>query len=1128
MTDIATLGIRVDSRDVDKGKVSLDQLAKSGEGAEKSTTALTSASSHLAGAIGLVSGALAGLGISKFITETSALHQRYEQLGLILGVVGANTGNLRSEIDKTVESVKNQGISMIESRQTVLKLMQSNIELSEATKLARLAQDAATIGNVNSSQALDSLIHGVTSAQVEVLRTIGINVSFEQSYKKLADSLGVATTELTENQKMQARLNEVLGKAPDIAGAYAASMENAGKMMKSTARLTEDLKVSVGGLFDDTAMFAVTAYTESLKTLTGTMADMKKTGELKDWSQRIAIELAFVADLARTTAGIFLNLGSVVVNQINNIKNGDFSKMTQTFADSDNELKKLLGDTTKYQDAVNNRIIQEGMLTEKVTGSNNNLREQNKQIIAATTATKELTAAKEKLTVEMLRQEESTKATIDLDREVSRLTESVMTKQERYNKTLEELNRLKPYLSVETYSRALEKAQTELEGVAKATKTTTDDVSQLWVQAGRNIQSTLSNSIFDFFNSGLDGMLANVKNTVLRIASEFAGLKLAQGLGIANIFGGGSGVANAGGIGGAGSILSGLTSLGSGAMSMFNSGFGIPSIVGRGMSMLPGALGAFGTGMLGTAGAGAFSAVGGAGTAFIGGAGTALGGTGMGVASGLGASLSAAAGPLAIAAVADVVFRMLAGNKTTGSKIIDSIPVIGSLGALLFGHGPRKFRQEVAIGEVSSAGFDGRFTRVDRAKGGLMVGNKHWEYDSPNSAAFQEVFDMAIQGYAKSAMSFADNLGLSTKAVTGYSKTIRLESEKNKALTEEQISGFLTEIGNDFARGIIPTIDGLAKSGENAFQTLTRLNTEFVTLAGSAQLLFNMSAEQAKAFVNGFGLADKTGFLDSLGGIDAFSQKMAAVANGFLTEDQRMRPTIESLVARRDAVGGLGGINTREQYSAALQSGKMSVDQMAFLIDNAATADAVFKYFESKAQESTSLIELEKTKADQIKAQTLDFSGVAANWQKEIDKLLDSVGKLKDFSKELAESVLQLQPMTRNEALQQILGYATAAANGGPMDINDIKAPLSTLTNINASDYGSQLDFARDRARSVNAVNSLIGVSDAKQGDLASAIESMKEAMTEALASIAKSTGQTADILDNVTAGGGPMLTTAA
>jgi len=38
----------------------------------------------------------------------------------------------------------------------------------------------------------------------------------------------------------------------------------------------------------------------------------------------------------------------------------------------------------------------------------------------------------------------------------------------------------------------------------------------------------------------------------------------------------------------------------------------------------------------------------------------------------------------------------------------------------------------------------------------------------------------------------------------------------------------------------------------------------------------------------------------------------------------------------------------------------------------------------------------------------------------------------------------------------------------------------------------------------------------------------MKEAMTEALASIAKSTGQTADILDNVTAGGGPMLTKAA
>ena len=70
----------------------------------------------------------------------------------------------------------------------------------------------------------------------------------------------------------------------------------------------------------------------------------------------------------------------------------------------------------------------------------------------------------------------------------------------------------------------------EFEKLRVKNKNTTDEVSQLWIQAGRNIQSSLANSIFDFFTGGLNSMVSSAKNAVLRIASEFAALKISRAI----------------------------------------------------------------------------------------------------------------------------------------------------------------------------------------------------------------------------------------------------------------------------------------------------------------------------------------------------------------------------------------------------------------------------------------------------------------------------------------------------------------------------------------------------------------------------------------------------------------------
>ncbi|MFZ3193682.1 MAG: hypothetical protein WA154_10830, partial [Moraxellaceae bacterium] len=297
MTEFASLIISVDSRNAATATRDLEALERAGGQAEKATDALALGAKRLMTA-------LAGIYAAAKADEVIKLAARYNELGVVMDVVGANAGHSREELKAQEVQLRKTGISMIESRANITKMVQANIDLAKATELARLAQDAAVIGNMNSSDAFASLIHGMQSAQTEVLRNIGINVNFEQAYAQVARQLGKNTAELTENEKMQARVNAVLAQAPAIAGAYEAAMGNAGKQLRSADRYLEDFLVKLGQSAQVPFSSAVEAYADSLKFLSENVDEVVQvleTGLYIAVARGITASGAYAVQLGRQT-----------------------------------------------------------------------------------------------------------------------------------------------------------------------------------------------------------------------------------------------------------------------------------------------------------------------------------------------------------------------------------------------------------------------------------------------------------------------------------------------------------------------------------------------------------------------------------------------------------------------------------------------------------------------------------------------------------------------------------------------------------------------------------------------------------------------------------------------------------
>lgn len=294
------------------GKKSFDDM-------DASTRMLTGSADKLKSMVLGVAAGFSAYKIVDHVKDVAMAGARYETLGVVMHNVGKIAGYNAKELDMYAEGVKNSGIQMDIARETIIKLSQAHIGLEHASSLARIAQDAAVIGNINSSEALERMVYGIQTAQVEVLRTIGLNVNFEDSYRKLAAQLGKSVSDLDETEKTQARVNATQERGIDIAKSYEVALATAGKQITSFPRLLKDYETSMGMAFNPATADIVGALTETMKLLNEEIVDLDNQSSLAAISQRIADWVVSNNDLIKQDLPTYIKATTGAVTEVMNV-----------------------------------------------------------------------------------------------------------------------------------------------------------------------------------------------------------------------------------------------------------------------------------------------------------------------------------------------------------------------------------------------------------------------------------------------------------------------------------------------------------------------------------------------------------------------------------------------------------------------------------------------------------------------------------------------------------------------------------------------------------------------------------------------------------------------------------------
>lgn len=198
-----------------------------------------------------------------------------------LQMTAANTGVTAKDLNSALVAIRTTGIQAAEGIQAVSQGMQAGISTKDIQRLARGAQDLAQISGETSTDSFNRLFRSVTTANTEILRTVGIMKTQDQFINEFAMRTGRTYDEIRQSQTLlrQAFIEGILRETTKYAGAYDAAMETVSKRLNSLKRLINDFTTSASQAFTPLLSGVVGIIEKGLDTLTGVFLVTKKQSQ---------------------------------------------------------------------------------------------------------------------------------------------------------------------------------------------------------------------------------------------------------------------------------------------------------------------------------------------------------------------------------------------------------------------------------------------------------------------------------------------------------------------------------------------------------------------------------------------------------------------------------------------------------------------------------------------------------------------------------------------------------------------------------------------------------------------------------------------------------------------------------
>ena len=236
--------------------------------------------------IGLL-GLIGGAALTVFGVKAGFSAARVEELGFALNAIAKANKISQKEVDKTVESLRGFNIAHDKALEITSLFIQSELDLTDATKLATVAKDLAVLASLDSSQATKDLTRAIVTQRPILLKQFGIQKGLVEIYDDYADSVGKVAGDLTQAEKKQAFLNTILKEGKKVAGTYEAAMGSVSKRFRSlTGRIIPDFMALIGKAFQPALTVIIDAIADSIANLSEWAKDNQE--KIAEWGKTSA------------------------------------------------------------------------------------------------------------------------------------------------------------------------------------------------------------------------------------------------------------------------------------------------------------------------------------------------------------------------------------------------------------------------------------------------------------------------------------------------------------------------------------------------------------------------------------------------------------------------------------------------------------------------------------------------------------------------------------------------------------------------------------------------------------------------------------------------------------------------